>query len=318
VISVVGEALVDLIEGPPGTLVAHPGGSPANVAVALARLGRPTSLLTQVGADPYGRLLLEHLRGNGVRLAPGSLLDLPRTSVARTSLGPDGQAEYTFDIAWQAFAPSAVRRAEPDPTCLHVGSIAAILEPGSLSIDTLINTAARTATITYDPNCRPSLIGDPARVRRRVEGLVTISDIVKVSLDDLAWLYPGRQHGEVAREWLGRGARLVVVTLGADGARGYTRHRATRVDATAVEVLDTVGAGDAFMAGLVSACAEANLLGAHRRAELAAVDDARLADILRFASRVAALTCARRGADPPTLAELIPQAGRGPRGASSR
>ncbi|WP_426513486.1 carbohydrate kinase family protein [Dactylosporangium sp. McL0621] len=296
---------MDLIERPPGTLVAHPGGSPANVAVALGRLGRSTSLLTQVGTDPYGQLLIEHFRDNGVRLAPGSLLDCPRTSVARTSLSPDGHAEYTFDIAWQAFAPPAVRQVEPDATCLHIGSIAAILEPGSLSIDALINTASRTATITYDPNCRPSLMGDRARVRRRVEGLVTISDIVKVSLDDLAWLYPGQQHSEVAMAWLERGARLVVVTLGADGAWGYTRHRATRVDAVAVEVIDTVGAGDAFMAGLLYACGEANLLGTDKRAELAAIDDAALIDVLQFASRIAAVTCGRRGADPPTLAELV-------------
>ncbi|GAA4244436.1 carbohydrate kinase family protein [Dactylosporangium darangshiense] len=306
-ITVVGEALVDLIERPPGTVVAHPGGSPANVAVALGRLGRPTSLLTQVGTDPYGRLLIEHFRDNGVRLAPGSLLDCPVTNVARTSLSPDGQAEYTFDVAWRAFAPPPVRQVEANSTCLHVGSIAAVLEPGSVSIDALINTASRTATISYDPNCRPSLMGNPARVRHRVEGLVAVSDIVKVSLDDLAWLYPGQQHSEVAKAWLDLGARLVVITLGADGAWGYTRHRATRIDAVAVDVIDTVGAGDAFMAGLIYACGEANLLGTHKRAELAAVDDAVLVDILQFASRIAAVTCGRRGADPPTLAELVPR-----------
>lgn len=306
-ITVVGEALVDLIERPPGAVVARPGGSPANVAVALGRLGRSTTLLTQVGADPYGRLLVEHFRNNGVRLAPGSLLDCPRTSVARTTLSSDGQAEYTFDVAWQSFAPPVVREVDPKVTSLHVGSIAAVLEPGSVSVDDLITAASRTATISYDPNCRPSLMGDPRRVRQRVERLVGVSDIVKVSVDDLAWLYPGQQYGAIGRAWLDRGARLVVVTLGADGAWAHTRHRDVRVDAVRVDVVDTVGAGDAFMAGLLYACGEASLLGMRARDALSAVDDDVVIDILAFASRVAAITCGRRGADPPTSAELVPR-----------
>jgi fructokinase len=306
VITVVGEALVDLIERAPGAVVARPGGSPANVAVALGRLGRATGLLTQVGADAYGRLLVEHFRTNGVRLDPGSLLDRPRTSVARTRLSPDGDAEYTFDVAWQSFAPPAVAAVAPDVTGLHTGSIAAVLEPGSGSVDALIAAAARTATISYDPNCRPSLMGDPRRVRRRVEHLVGVSDIVKVSIDDLAWLYPGRPYREIASGWLESGARLVVVTLGADGAWASTRHRDVRVGAVPVDVIDTVGAGDAFMAGLLYACGEAGLLGAGRRDALSAVGGAVLVDVLAFASRVAAITCARQGANPPTLAELVP------------
>jgi fructokinase len=307
VITVVGEALVDLIERPPGAAVARPGGSPANVAVALGRLGRSTSLLTQVGADPYGQLLLEHFRNNGVRLAPGSLLGCPRTSVARTSLSSDGQADYTFDVVWRSFAPSVAGTVEPNVTCLHVGSIAAVLEPGRVSVDALIAAASRTATISYDPNCRPSLMTDPGRVRRRMEQLVSISDIVKVSVDDLAWLYPRAQYREIGEAWLDSGARLVVVTLGAAGAWARTRHCDVSVDAVPVDVVDTVGAGDAFMAGLLYASGEANLLGTHALDALAAVDDVVLADILAFASRVAAITCGRAGADPPTLAELVPR-----------
>ncbi len=299
-ITVVGEALVDLIEGPPGGPEAHPGGSPANVAVALARLGEDVGLLTQLGDDPHGRLLLEHLRANGVRLAAGSLLDAAPTSVARTTLRPDGQADYAFDVAWRGF-DAAVDAAA---ACVHTGSIATFLDPGAAHVADLLRAARATATVSYDPNCRPSLMGDPTAAVRRVEGLAALSDVVKVSQEDLAWLYPGRRHDEIGRAWLALGARLVVVTLGADGAWGSTARAAVTVSPVPVRVVDTVGAGDAFTAGLLHACRAAGLLGAANRDRLAGVDVPGLAGMLAFASQVAGITCARRGADPPTLAEL--------------
>lgn len=307
-ITVVGEALVDLIEGPPGGPEAHPGGSPANVAVALARLGEDVGLVTQLGDDPHGHLVLEHLRANGVRLAAGSLLDATPTSVARTTLRPDGQADYTFDIAWRAFestVESTVGSTVDDTAaCVHTGSIAAFLDPGAAHVADLLRAARATATISYDPNCRPSLMGDPETAVRRVEDLVAMSDLVKVSEEDLAWLYPGRHHDEIGRAWLALGARLVVVTLGADGAWGSTARVAVTVSPVPVRVVDTVGAGDAFTAGLLHACRAAGLLGAANRDRLAGVDGSGLAGMLAFASQVAGITCARRGADPPTLADL--------------
>ncbi|WP_327010006.1 carbohydrate kinase [Dactylosporangium sp. NBC_01737] len=311
-ITVVGEALVDLIEGPPGGPVAHPGGSPANVAVALARLGEDAGLLTQVGDDPHGRLILRFLRANGVRLAPGTLLDATPTSAAHTTLRPDGQADYTFDIAWRAFEPTvstvstgpAVSTVDGGVDCVHTGSIATFLEPGAAHVAALLRAAAATATVSYDPNCRPSLMGDPETAVRRVEDLVAMSDVVKVSQEDLAWLYPGRRHDEIGRAWLALGARLVVVTLGADGAWGSTARVAVTVSPVPVRVVDTVGAGDAFTAGLLHACRTAGLLGAANRDRLAGVDVPALTGMLAFASQVAGITCARRGADPPTLADL--------------
>jgi fructokinase len=300
VITVVGEALVDLIEGPPGGPVAHPGGSPANVAVALARLGEDVGLLTQVGDDPHGRLVLDFLRANGVRLAPGTLLDATPTSAAHTTLRPDGQADYTFDIAWKGFESTVDHTVD----CLHTGSIATFLEPGAAHVAALLRAARATATVSYDPNCRPSLMGDPATAARRVEGLVAVSDVVKVSQEDLAWLYPGRRHDEIGRAWLALGARLVVVTLGAEGAWGSTARSAVTVSPVPVRVVDTVGAGDAFTAGLLHACRAAGLLGAANRGRLGGVDVPVLAGMLAFASQVAGITCARRGADPPTLADL--------------
>jgi fructokinase len=309
VITVVGEIWVDLIEHAPGDTVAHPGGSPANVAVALARLGRSVNLLTQLSDDAHGQLLLAHLRDNGVDLAPGTLVDCPRTSTARTDLTPDGQADYTFDIAWQRFPGMAHNWPDPTVTCVHTGSLATVLPPGADDVAALVRAASRTAMVSFDPNCRPSLIDDPRSARHRVETLVTESDIVKASLDDLAWLYPLRPYQDVGREWLDRGAGMVVVTMGDDGAWACARHREASVNAYPVRVVDTVGAGDAFTAGLLSALGRADMLGVARRAALHDIDDTTLTDVLTFAARVAAVTCGRRGADPPTLAELFtPQA----------
>jgi fructokinase len=303
VITVVGESLVDLIEDPSGEAVAHPGGSPANVAVALARLGQPTTLLTQLGADAHGRLLRAHLAGSGVRLDPASVPDLPRTSVARTRVGADGQARYDFDIAWRSF-PESLTGVGSRSACLHTGSLATVLEPGADDVLALVRARRATTMISYDPNCRPDLMGDRTAARHRVEQLVAVSDVVKVSLEDLAWLHLGRGYQEVGRAWLKLGAVLVVVTLGDGGAWAATRHGMVRVEARPVRVVDTVGAGDAFTAGLLAALSERDLLGAARRSALGGVGRDTLGAVLAEAAHVAARTCARRGADPPTRAEL--------------
>jgi len=303
VITVVGEALVDMIEQPTGKPVGHPGGSPANVAVGLARLGQPTTLVTQLGDDALGRMLLAHLRDNGVHVAPGSVRQEITTSVARTRLSPDGQASYDFDITWDTLVDAGL-----DPGsiagCLHTGSLAAVLEPGAGDVLALLRRARSTAVVSLDPNCRPSVTADLATARQRIEMLVATSDIVKVSVEDLAWLYPRRRHEEIAESWLRLGAVLVVVTLGDQGAWASTRHQHLQVNACPVEVVDTIGAGDAFTAGMLAAFAEKGMLTAGRRGDLAAADRATLIEAVDYACQVAARTCARQGADPPTRAEL--------------
>jgi fructokinase len=299
VITVVGEILVDLIEDPPGHPVAYPGGSPANVAVELARLGRPVQLLTQLSDDPYGQRLRTHLRDHNVELAPGSLLDCPRTSTARTSLSPDGQASYTFDIAWRSFAAAATGWADPAVACLHTGSLATMLAPGADDVAAIVRAARQTSMVSFDPNVRASLVDDVSSARRRVESLVAESDIVKASLEDLAWLYPGRPAQEVGRDWLARGGELVVITMGGEGAWACTAQREAAVGAYPVAVVDTVGAGDAFTAGLLCALDQAGLLGVAHRAGLGGIDDVALTEVLAFAARVAAAACGRRGANPP-------------------
>jgi fructokinase len=224
--------------------------------------------------------------------------------VAATSVDDDGRASYTFDLAWHRLPATPPALISPAVGCVHLGSLATVLRPGADDVLALARAARGTAMISFDPNCRPTLTPDAGAIRARVAELVATSDIVKASIDDRDWLYPGRDPRDVAGEWLERGAARVAVTLGGDGAWAATPHRSAGVEPCPVTVADTIGAGDAFTAGLLCALDEAGLLGAARRAELRAIDAATLAEVLAFAARVAALTCARRGADPPTLDRL--------------
>lgn len=304
-ITVVGEALLDLIAKPGArAFAAHPGGSPANVALGLARLGTPVVLATQLGDDLPGRLVVTHLEASGVvvELLPARS---SATSIALASVDHAGAATYDFRIAWDVTKPPLL---SPDCVCLHTGSIATALEPGAALVEALAQSQRRhgTATISLDPNIRPSLLGSAEVERARVERQVAFSDIVKVSAEDLRWLYPGEDPGEVARAWISLGPTLVVVTLGADGAYGLTRHAEALRGAPAVTVADSVGAGDAFTAGLLDALRRTELLGRARQSRLAAITSSELADVLDFAIEVAGMTCGRPGADPPSRAELRP------------
>ena len=296
---VVGEALVDLVLAPgPTTPSAHPGGSPANVALGLARLGADVVLVTRVGRDDYGALIEKHLLGSGVELADGSLVDAP-TSTALARLDDLGRASYEFDIDWRLEGVSV-----PACVCLHTGSIAAVLDPGAGTVAALLEDARATATVSYDPNARPSLMGAAHVALRRIEAVVEVSDIVKASDEDLGWLFPGEMVAAVATRWLARGPAMVVVTRGEFGAYAVATncdvdHRGEKVD-----VVDTVGAGDAFSSGLLDGLRRRGLLGADRREALHAIDQETLADVVDRAIRVSARTCTRPGADPPTAEEL--------------
>lgn len=312
---VVGEALVDILAGPDGLRRSHPGGSPANVALGLGRLGHPVRLATRMGRDQAGHLLRRHLEDSGVGVAPGSVVAAP-TSTATAVLDAAGAAHYTFDITWALSAAVEESLRDGPPAHVHTGSIATALPPGADDVLSALHTLRTSATVSYDPNLRPALLRSAERERERVEQLVAISDVVKASEEDLTWLCPGENIDETAARWARNGPALVVVTRGADGARAWWRHGYQDVAPVPVPVVDTVGAGDAFMAGLVSRLLHAGLLGggpgaeaAKARAALRAVTDtdrlsAVLGDALTVAARAAALTCAREGADPPTTAEL--------------
>ncbi|MFP5347086.1 MAG: carbohydrate kinase family protein [Actinomycetes bacterium] len=296
---VVGEALVDVVRRPDGGVDEYPGGSPANVALALARLGRPTQLLTHIGDDARGVLVRNHLAASGVQLVEGSVTSAP-TSTAVATLDASGGATYTFDLEW-----SLPRTPLPaNPLAVHTGSIAAVLQPGAATVERILRGARGNATTSYDPNLRPQLMGSPTDVRPHVESLVASSDIVKLSEEDATWLAPEMHPFELLERWLGLGPAIVVLTRGGDGLTAVCRDGRVSVPSEPVRVVDTVGAGDTATAGLLDALWSAGLLGGAARERLAAIDPADLQDVLAHAARVAAVTVSRAGANPPTRAEL--------------
>jgi fructokinase len=285
-----------------------PGGSPANVAVGLARLGIPARMLARIADDSLGRRVREHLRVNGVQLdhvAPAT----EQTSMAMVSVGPDGGPSYDFRIAgtadWQWSAAELADALDGNVVALHSGSLALTTPPGAAVLRDLIARASATATISYDPNCRPILMGEPADVLPGVREMLATADIVKVSLEDLEWLLPDHKPEAVLEEWLALGPAIVAITIGGDGVvAGTAEGVRTRRPGVPVTVIDTVGAGDTFSAALLAGLHRRGLLGAAARAALRAIDGPTLDALLDEAARAAAITVSRRGADPPTAAEL--------------
>lgn len=295
---VIGEALIDLIRRPGQPDDARVGGSPLNVAVGLSRLGVPAVLQTSVGTDAYGAMVAAHLAANEVEMVPGSVHD-GRTSTALATIGADGAASYDFAIDWHL-----ARRVTGAPALVHTGSIGAVLEPGATVVAETLQAVRASATVSYDPNVRPQLMGERDAARGRIEALVALADVVKASDEDLEWLYPDEGIAAVTRRWLELGPALVVVTRGGAGAFAATPADAVDVIAPLTEVADTIGAGDSFMAGLLAALVDAGLVGRQRVAQLRALGQEELRGLLGFAAACAAITVSRPGADPPRRAEL--------------
>ncbi|GII99679.1 fructokinase [Sediminihabitans luteus] len=299
---VVGEALIDVVRSADGSVDEHPGGSPANVAITLGRLGRDVELATWLGNGPYGDVVRRWLARSHVGVTAGSDHAL-RTSIATARLDEQGSATYEFELDWRL--PPGTAPA-PGALALHTGSIAVVIEPGGSEVVAVVESARRDVTVTYDPNVRPTLMGTPASARPRIEQLVALADVVKVSDEDVAWLAPGVDPLDVARRWVQAGPSLVVVTLGGGGAAAVLPGaRIVRVEAPQVDVVDTVGAGDSFMGALIDGLWTEGLLGAARRDALRHVDEATVRRVLEHCARVAAVTVSRAGANPPTRAELV-------------
>jgi len=299
---VVGEALIDLVGQRGGrTLAAHPGGSPANVALGLARLGVPVTLKTRLGRDAFGEMISAHLEASGVRVDGGREGGVS-TSLAIATLAA-GIASYDFRIDWdvEALAPLPI-----ETRCLHTGSLATVLPPGKASVVDLVEREHKRGrvTVSYDPNVRPALLGDAARARPDIERLVALSDVVKASDEDLRWLYPDRPDEDVAQAWLASGPALVVVTRGGAGVYAVSAGLELHRRAVPLDLVDTVGAGDSFTSGLLDGLHRADLVGGARRDALAAIDEATLGSVVDAAALIAAITCSRPGADPPTRAEV--------------
>ncbi len=304
-IVVAGEALIDLVSSGDDGYRAVVGGSPANVAVGLARLQQRVRLLARISADPFGQRIRTYLADNGVDLT-WSVDATEPTSLAIASLDQHGHAEYAFYLAgtadWQW------RREQLPATwdgvrAVHSGSLALSLAPGADVLEEMLS--AVPVTVSIDINLRPSICDDRDAERLRIERQIRHAQLVKASQEDVMWLYPGRTVAEIAASWQAAGATCVVVTLGGDGVYLLPPDGvAVRTPARPVTVVDTVGAGDAFTAGLLSALAGADALGSDPVARLTSATPDVWRAAVDYASTVAALTCARFGADPPTAAEV--------------
>jgi fructokinase len=302
---VAGDALIDLT---PTTTVRghlayepHPGGSCLNVAVGLGRLGVPTAFLARLSSDAFGQLLRAQLADSGVQ--PSYFIETDDlTTLAAVHL-QGGQPTYSFHAQGAADRGLLPEHLAPLPeqAALHLGSIALMLEPVATTLEWLLRREAGRRVVSLDPNVRPGLISDRVAYLDRFEGWLRLVDILKVSEEDLAWLYPRRSPDDVVAAWHAAGIPLVLVTRGEHGATASTPLGSAGVEAPRVAVVDTVGAGDAFMSGALAHLYERRLLS---RDDLRSLDVSSLVELLEAACLVAADTCTRAGAEPPRRREL--------------
>ncbi len=305
--AVIGEAMLDMVQpAAGGPYWPRPGGGPLNIAVGLSRLGHETQLLARLSTGTLGSPVRQYAESNGLDLS--AVVDTDDlTSLAFATIDDDGKAAYTFyvegtaDWGWTSEELSSL---SPAVRVLHAGSLATVVEPGATAIVELVQQLRATAgtLISFDPNIRSGLAGEHAAAVSRTERFVSLSHVVKASHEDVAWLYPGADVDTVLDRWLGLGPSLVVMTMGSAGCRAVTGtgHR-LGMSGVRVDVVDTIGAGDAFVSGLLSALAGA---AATTPATLATIDLSTTRRVLEQANLVAAITCQRQGADPPTQAEL--------------
>ncbi len=301
-----GEALVDLVPVPCGDetgYVPRGGGSSLNVAIGLGRLGTPVGFLGRVSRDHFGRKLRARLEENGVDVR--YLLEGDEaTTLAVVHLEPDSEPQFAFygeGTADRLLTEDDLPASLPDDlVALHFGSISLVREPGASAFEALMRREHGRRVLSLDPNVRPSLIADRAAYLERLAGWLSLADIVKVSRADLGWLYPGRSPEAVAREWLALGPGLVVLTRGPEGAAAFAAAGEAAVPGVPTEVADTVGAGDAFTAGLLAWLHRSGRLD---RAGVRTLSASSIHECLRHANAVAGLTCRRPGAEPPTRAE---------------
>lgn len=285
---VVGETLVDVFARPDGSVEEIPGGSAANAAVALARLGRPVRFATAYADDDRGRLVADHLGRAGVVPATDPYV-LDRTASATATLDSDGSASYVFDLAWRLAPVDLPALSADPPRVVHVCSIGAVLEPGADAVLALLDALSGTAAVvTYDVNARAAITGTGPEVVGRVEAVARRVALVKASDEDLAVLWPTLSPAEAAEHLLGLGPRAVVITRGAAGLAWITPEETLEAPAVASVVVDTIGAGDTVSAAILDAL----------------WDGLDPVAVLDHAARAAAVTVSRPGADPPTRAEL--------------
>ena len=295
---VCGEVLIDLIPGRDGVRVPHVGGGPANTAKALARLGQDVYFIDGISSDEYGQMSRKELLEDEVKLDLALSSDKP-TCLAIVSLDEKGGASYEFKIDGTAtFDFSASWLPDPSrfkPNVLHIGTLVTVIQPGAEVLYDWAMQVAEFAPIVFDPNVRSAVMGDRDVYVAAVERWVALSSVVKVSDDDMEWLYPAQRYEDVAARWITDGVTLVVVTRGANGLVGITTEGSVEVPGVKVEVADTVGAGDTVGAIIVEAMVEKGIL---------ALTGDVLKGVLNRAAVAAGITCSRIGAQPPYKHEL--------------
>jgi fructokinase len=307
---VCGEALFDVFIGAETDQALHldarPGGSPFNVAIGLARLGQPVAFLSGLARDMLGERLARTLVREGVDTRPCPLFDAP-TTLGMVELDGHGVPRYAFygnGAADRLLGVEQLPALDAGVRAIHLGSYATVVEPVATALATLVRRERDARLIAYDPNIRLNVEPSLARWRAKVDTLAGLAHLVKISDEDLHLLYGGAaDEAALAEAWLAAGARLVVVTRGAQGASAWNARARADVAAPRITPVDTVGAGDTFQAAMLAHLAETDRLAP---AALAAMDEAALARLLDFAARAAAITCSRRGADLPRRAELAP------------
>jgi fructokinase len=304
---VCGEALMDVFATGATTtgfaLRAQIGGSPFNVAVGLARLARPVSFLGAISSDFLGARLMQALEQEAVSTTTVVRTPAP-TTLSLVGLDAHGVPQYAFYGAGAAdrqLTPDTLPRLPPNTRALHIGSYVTVVEPIASALRALVEQESQHCVISYDPNVRLNVEPLLARWSDMVQWMLPRTHLLKVSEEDLSLLYPGREPDSLAAAWLEQGVRLLVVTRGANGAVAWTRGARVETPGVQVKVVDTVGAGDSFQAALLAWFDERELLNP---ASLAAIDQARVLEALRFATQAAAITCSRAGADLPRRNEL--------------
>ena len=294
---VAGEILIDLIQAGanPKPIV---GGGPANTAKALSKIGIDTQFIDGISTDGYGQMAKNDLLNAGVKLDYVMYSDKP-TCLAIVSLSDSGSATYEFVIENTAtfdFTSTWLPNPQSErPSLLHIGTLATAIEPGASVLFEWAQSVAKVAPIVFDPNIRPAVISDRKQYVKQVERWVAISLAVKVSDEDLKWLYPTLEIDQVVNNWLAKGPSLIVVTYGDKGLAGYREDKKVSVDAVKVAVADTVGAGDTVGAILVEAVV---------RDGLDTLSGVKLEMMLKRATKAAAITVSRTGANPPSKDEI--------------